>query len=66
MFVFGGHNVWRNQPSYAYYGWKDDEKIFSLNLKNETWSQVDNITYQNGGHTANLIGNVIYLCGGYN
>ena len=30
MFVFGGHNVARNQESYAYSGWKVDEKIFKL------------------------------------
>ena len=57
MFVIGGFNL----------DYKDEvEKIFFLNLKNETWSQVDKIIYQNLGHTANLIRNRIYLFGGSN
>ena len=38
------------------------------NETNETWSwsQVENITYKNSHHSANLIGNSIYLFGGLN
>lgn len=59
MFVFGGYN--------GNGGYRDKtRKILFLNLKNETWSQLNNISYQNRGHTANLIRDSIYLFGGEN
>ena len=57
MFVFGGYNIIYEDKT---------RKIFLLNLKNETWSQVDNTSYQNGAHTANLIQDKIYLFAGLN
>jgi N-acetylneuraminic acid mutarotase len=51
MLVFGGD---RN-----YYG-----NVYSLDLNSMNWSSIDNVQYVRGGHSADLIGNSIYLFGG--
>ena len=39
--------------------------VYSLNLKNMEWTKLHNVYYQRRGHTANVLGNAIYLFGGY-
>ena len=49
MFVFGGQN------SLGY----------MLNLKTFKWEKLNVARYENGYHTANILGDTIYLIGGY-
>ncbi len=51
MLVFGGVP---NQQGVAY----------SLDLTSMNWSSIDNVQYKRWGHSADLIGNSIYLFGG--
>ena len=50
MLVFGGFPL--HQGAY------------SLDLNSMNWSSIDNVQYVRGGHSADLIGNSIYLFGG--
>ena len=52
MLIFGG---WRN--------WKG--VVYALDLMNMKWSNLKNVRYERSDHTANLIGNSIYLFGGF-
>ena len=38
---------------------------YSLDLTSMNWSSIDNVEYDRWGHSADLIGNSIYLFGGY-
>ena len=51
MLVFGG-------TSYH-------QGAYSLDLTSMNWSSIDNVQYKRYGHSADLIGNSIYLFGGY-
>jgi hypothetical protein len=37
---------------------------YSLDLTSMNWSSIDNVEYKRYGHSADLIGNSIYLFGG--
>ncbi len=37
---------------------------YSLDLTSMNWSSIDNVQYERRGHSADLIGNSIYLFGG--
>ena len=37
---------------------------YSLDLTSMNWSSIDNVQYEREGHSADLIGNYIYLFGG--
>ena len=50
MLVFGGFPL--HQGAY------------SLDLTSMNWSSIDNVQYKRYGHSADLIGNSIYLFGG--
>ena len=52
MLVFGGYG---NQEG----------NVYSLDLTSMNWSSIDNVKYERWGHSADLIGNSIYLFGGY-
>ncbi len=52
MLVFGGDG---NDQGVAY----------SLDLTSMNWSSIDNVQYKRDGHSADLIGNSIYLFGGF-
>ncbi len=43
----------------------DEGVIYTLDLSNMKWSCINNVQYRRAEHTANLIGNSIYLFGGY-
>ena len=51
MLVFGG---FKNKQGVAY----------SLDLTSMNWSSINNVQYKRYGHSADLIGNSIYLFGG--
>ena len=51
MLIFGGY------PNY--------QGAYSLDLTDMNWSWKNNAQYKRAGHTANLIGNSIYLFGGF-
>ncbi len=42
----------------------DEGVVYTLDLTTMTWSCLNNMKYERHGHTANLIGNSIYLFGG--
>ena len=52
MVIFGGDG---NEGGVAY----------TLDLTDMRWSRMNNVQYERRGHSANLIGNSIYLFGGY-
>ena len=52
MVIFGGD---RNKEGVVY----------TLDLTTMKWSCLNDVKYRRNGHTANLIGNSIYLFGGY-
>ncbi len=52
MLIFGGYGNW-------------NEVVYALDLTTMKWNIINNIKYKRFGHTANLIGNSIYLFGGY-
>ena len=39
--------------------------VYALDLNTMKWSCINNVRYKRSEHTANLIGNSIYLFGGY-
>ena len=51
MLVFGGDGNWKGDA-------------YSLDLTSMNWSSIDNVRYMRYGHSADLIGNSIYLFGG--
>ncbi len=52
MLIFGG-------------GGNGEGVVYALDLTCGKWSCLNNVKYERRGHTANLIGNSIYLFGGY-
>ena len=52
MLIFGGDG-------------NDEGVIYALDLTTMKWSCLNNVKYERYGHTANLIGNSIYLFGGW-
>ncbi len=52
MLVFGGRG-------------NDQGVVYALDLNTMKWGYLNNVKYLRRGHTANLIGNLIYLFGGY-
>ncbi len=48
----------------GYFG-NEEGVVYALDLTTMKWSCQNNVKYERHGHTANLIGNSIYLFGGY-
>ncbi len=49
----------------GYFG-NEEGVVYALDLTTMKWSCQNNVKYERHGHTANLIGNSIYLFGGSN